>query len=78
MPVKMKSLSFFQRFECYRGTDATIIDVREPEELNSDGNIPGTLNIPKGVLEDALKMSPTQFEKVRTWTRSLKAVAGQS
>jgi len=42
----------------------TIIDVREPDELITEGKIPGTINVPKDKLEDSLRMSPEQFKKV--------------
>lgn len=38
--------------------------MREPDELVNEGKIPKTLNVPMGELEDALRMSPEQFEKV--------------
>jgi rhodanese-related sulfurtransferase len=31
--------------------DSLVIDVREPEELASSGKIPGSVNIPRGMLE---------------------------
>jgi rhodanese-related sulfurtransferase len=33
--------------------DAVIVDLREPSELEADGRIPGSVNIPRGMLEFA-------------------------
>ena len=55
----------FQFFELYRRSGRiVIIDVREPDELVTDGKIPGAINVPKGQLVDALRMTPEQFKKV--------------
>jgi rhodanese-related sulfurtransferase len=40
------------------GTDATIIDVREPDEY-ADARVPGARNIPLGTLADRLAEVPT-------------------
>lgn len=31
--------------------DAVLVDLREPEELTANGKIPGSLNVPRGMLE---------------------------
>ena len=31
--------------------DAVLIDLREPEELSANGRIPGSVNVPRGMLE---------------------------
>jgi hypothetical protein len=54
----------FQQFEGYRrGTSVTIIDVREPEELLSEGQIPRATNIP---------MNQVSFPLSKKLTFSLK------
>ncbi|XP_064394177.1 uncharacterized protein LOC135341525 [Halichondria panicea] len=39
-----------------------LVDVREPEELLQTGEIPGSINIPLGEVEEAFSMSPDDFE----------------
>ncbi|XP_066923177.1 thiosulfate:glutathione sulfurtransferase-like isoform X1 [Clytia hemisphaerica] len=41
-----------------------IIDVREPMEVEFDGKIPGSVLIPAGEIEDALRLPDEAFEKV--------------
>lgn len=53
----------FEEFEEYRAKkSATIIDLRQPEELVSDGIIPRATNIPMAEVESAFRMSTTEFE----------------
>ncbi|XP_060756852.1 thiosulfate:glutathione sulfurtransferase [Neoarius graeffei] len=40
-----------------------LFDVRNPDEFQA-GRIPDSVNIPLGQLEDSLKLSPEQFEKL--------------
>ncbi|KAF7691687.1 thiosulfate:glutathione sulfurtransferase [Silurus meridionalis] len=40
-----------------------LFDVRKPDEFQA-GRIPGSVNVPLGVLEESLKLPPVQFEKV--------------
>lgn len=50
------SQSNLQEFEKYRKEkSATIIDLRQPDELSGDGVIPNSTNIPLGELESAFK-----------------------
>ncbi|XP_028653687.1 thiosulfate sulfurtransferase/rhodanese-like domain-containing protein 3 [Erpetoichthys calabaricus] len=44
-----------------RGT--TVVDVREPWELREYGRIPGSLNVPLGQIEEALKLDPEDFKQ---------------
>ncbi|KAG5669947.1 hypothetical protein PVAND_000236 [Polypedilum vanderplanki] len=39
-----------------------LIDVREPNELKETGQIPTSINIPLGQLEDELKLSDSEFQ----------------
>ncbi|XP_066954464.1 rhodanese domain-containing protein CG4456-like isoform X1 [Macrobrachium rosenbergii] len=41
--------------------DFTIIDVRNPGEIEHEGHIPGAHNVPLPELDDALKMSDDDF-----------------
>merc|ERR1712181_59117 len=45
-------------------SSAVVIDVRQPEELERDGAIPGALHIPLGDLETALSFRPKKFERI--------------
>ncbi|XP_061093354.1 thiosulfate sulfurtransferase/rhodanese-like domain-containing protein 3 [Conger conger] len=40
-----------------------VIDVREPWELREHGNIPGTVNIPLGQVNQALQLTPEEFKE---------------
>ncbi|XP_059501328.1 thiosulfate sulfurtransferase/rhodanese-like domain-containing protein 3 [Stegostoma tigrinum] len=38
-----------------------VIDVREPWEIKEYGQIPGSINVPLGQVEQALKLDPSKF-----------------
>ena len=38
-----------------------MIDVRNPDELSGDGEIPGSFNIPLPEIEKAFNLSPAEF-----------------
>ncbi len=40
-----------EAFEQAFGNNAVIIDLREPEEITTNGSIPGALRVPRGMLE---------------------------
>lgn len=42
--------------------DVTLIDVRQPAELNSQEQIPGSLNIPLGNLKEVFQLSPSEWQ----------------
>ncbi len=50
-------------FENSRLDDAVVIDVREPNE-HQEGHIPGSVNIPRGVLEAEVDTSPEMGGKI--------------
>ncbi|XP_011556032.3 rhodanese domain-containing protein CG4456 isoform X1 [Plutella xylostella] len=43
--------------------EKVIIDVRNPDEVNSTGKIPSSINIPLGSVQDVLSMSDEQFRQ---------------
>ncbi|KAK8728153.1 hypothetical protein OTU49_009141, partial [Cherax quadricarinatus] len=43
--------------------DIALIDVRDSQELQNYGDIPGSLNIPLGKIKDALQLSKDEWEK---------------
>ncbi|KAJ8411502.1 hypothetical protein AAFF_G00163100 [Aldrovandia affinis] len=45
------------------GRAVVVIDVREPWELREYGNIPGTINVPLGQVNQALQLSPEEFKE---------------
>ncbi len=53
----------YTQFEAFRKDDkkAVIIDVRQPKELVEMGEIPETINIPMGHLEEAFKLDEKSF-----------------
>ena len=62
-PLKLEPFVDFEQFEAYRkGGKAFIVDVREPEELVTDGEIPKAVNIPMGMLEQAFVMDSSLFK----------------
>ncbi|XP_028836841.1 thiosulfate sulfurtransferase/rhodanese-like domain-containing protein 3 isoform X1 [Denticeps clupeoides] len=40
-----------------------VVDVREPWELREYGNIPGSINVPLGQLNQALQLTPGEFKE---------------
>lgn len=42
---------------------AVIIDVREPWELREYGSIPGSINVPLGQINTALRLDAEEFEE---------------
>ncbi|XP_013788659.1 uncharacterized protein LOC106472554 [Limulus polyphemus] len=40
----------------------TLVDVREPSELQTDGKIPGSINVPVSQVEKALQLPPAAFK----------------
>ncbi|NWS70708.1 TSTD3 protein, partial [Crotophaga sulcirostris] len=56
------SLSYRELKELKK-TDILHIDVRERWEVDRDGKIPASINIPLGELVEALQMDPTEFKE---------------
>lgn len=48
------------------------MDVREPKELTNDGIVPGAVNIPLGMVEEAFKMDGTQFKGIFAFKKPLQ------
>lgn len=42
--------------------EVLLIDVRRPDELAGTGTIPTSINIPLNIVEEELKLAPTEFE----------------
>jgi FK506-binding protein 1 len=43
--------------------DCLVVDVRQPEELTTDGSIPGSLNLPLGGVSAALSLAPERWQE---------------
>ncbi|MBN3319529.1 TSTD3 protein, partial [Atractosteus spatula] len=43
--------------------EVVVIDVREPWELREYGQIPGSVNVPLGQVDQALKLDPKEFKE---------------
>ncbi|KAK4825228.1 hypothetical protein QYF61_025500 [Mycteria americana] len=56
------SLSY-QELKDLKKTNVLHIDVRERWEIDRDGKIPASINIPLGELVGALQMDPTEFKE---------------
>lgn len=50
-------------FEQHLKNNTYIIDVREPKELQETGQIPNSVNIPLGEVEQAFQLPPNEFER---------------
>ena len=62
--IKLSKEIDYDKFEQIRKEkSATIIDVREIEELINTSVIPGSINIPLGDIETAFSMNQENFEK---------------
>ena len=48
---RVENLSVEQVAAEVDGGDAVVVDLREPEELANSGKIPGSINVPRGMLE---------------------------
>ncbi|XP_041043510.1 thiosulfate sulfurtransferase/rhodanese-like domain-containing protein 3 [Carcharodon carcharias] len=51
----------YQELKQLLKSNTFVIDVREPWEIREYGQIPGSINIPLGQLEQALKLNPSKF-----------------
>lgn len=51
--ARVKSISPEDAFREFRSGNATLIDVREADELVNDGRIQGAVHVPRGLLEFA-------------------------
>lgn len=58
------TVNFEQFEECRNSKTATIIDVREPEELTEHGAIPSAVNIPLGAVDKAFLMDEQEFQRL--------------
>ncbi|NXY47583.1 TSTD3 protein, partial [Ceuthmochares aereus] len=56
------SLSY-RELKDLKKTDVLHIDVRERWEIDRDGKIPASVNIPLGELVEALQMDPAEFKE---------------
>ncbi len=48
---RVENLSVEQVAAEVEGGNAVVVDLREPEELANSGKIPGSINVPRGMLE---------------------------
>ncbi|XP_013773641.1 uncharacterized protein LOC106458657 [Limulus polyphemus] len=55
-------ISFEDLEALIQGGDIQLIDVREPQEINEYGTIPGSVNIPLGQVKDALLLTEDAFQ----------------
>lgn len=61
-PLFSKSVASFEEVKSVKDQkNKVLIDVREPSELQETGVIPGSINIPLGEVESALKLPPKEF-----------------
>ncbi|KAK4236630.1 Rhodanese-like domain-containing protein [Achaetomium macrosporum] len=61
-PSKIWDFEALQELTTSPNPSVTIIDVREPHELQGSGRIPGALNIPVGSAPDSFHISDEEFE----------------
>jgi len=57
-------VSYEEVVKALADSSAVVIDVRQAEELERDGSIPGALHIPLADLETALAFRPKKFERI--------------
>jgi len=57
-------VSYEEVVKALADSSAVVIDVRQAEELERDGTIPGALHIPLADLETALAFRPKKFERI--------------
>jgi len=55
--AKIKSCKVHEAQEMLNLSDHVFVDVREPTEVETDGLIPGAVNVPRGMLEFVLDSS---------------------
>lgn len=60
--LKIENLSPDQVKEELSGGDVSLIDLRESEELNLDGKIAGSVNVPRGLLEFSADPSSPKYK----------------
>lgn len=65
LKIKLGDTVNYAQFEGYRGgkQQVTLIDVREPDELEEFGSIPSTINIPLGEVDQAFSLGPEAFQE---------------
>lgn len=56
-------VSYEQLKQLLAARKAAVIDVREPWELREYGVIPGSINVPLGQVDTALRLSPEDFKE---------------
>jgi len=52
--------------------DVTLIDVRQPAELSSQDQIPGSVNIPLGHIKEAFHLSPSEWQARFSFAKPVK------
>ncbi|XP_076322026.1 uncharacterized protein LOC143231367 [Tachypleus tridentatus] len=58
-PVEIK---YDELSKLVKSGQVTLVDVREPSEVQSDGKIPGSINVPVSKVEKELQLSPAEFQ----------------
>ncbi|XP_067840879.1 thiosulfate sulfurtransferase/rhodanese-like domain-containing protein 3 [Heptranchias perlo] len=54
-------VTYLELKQLIKSNEIVLIDVREPWEIKEYGQIPGSINIPLGQVEQALKLDPNSF-----------------
>ncbi|KAL0984661.1 hypothetical protein UPYG_G00144860 [Umbra pygmaea] len=62
-PLSERDVSYEQLKQLLASRTSVVFDVREPWELREYGHIPGSVNVPLGQVEIALKLKPEEFKE---------------
>ncbi|XP_067882095.1 thiosulfate sulfurtransferase/rhodanese-like domain-containing protein 3 [Heterodontus francisci] len=57
----LETVTYKELKQLLKSNKIVVIDVREPWEIKAYGQIPGSINVPLGQVEQALKLDPSSF-----------------